>query len=116
MNPQTTAAKVVAVTCAHHEAGETGYVSFKADVPWRSSLVLHSAYAEMAADRDNWKGAAMSGQARYQVAESQLAELRGRLNGLARLLERDSAQPYAPIANELQAIAAADGEASDAPV
>ena len=110
--------KVVATTCADHEAGETGYVTFKVAIPWNTQLIPHSDYAalqqqlveanhrgldiqyelddaakaneflieqlaELEKHSERIEVAYLASESRAEDAETQLAELRGKLEGLA---------------------------------
>jgi len=90
-----------------------------------TQLVAHSAYAELAAELAEWK--AQVNKLRYEVhvtlkeqltAESQLAELRGRVDGLADAWESEAAGTWGEskehatlqeCADDLRTLAAADG-------
>jgi len=80
--------------------------------------VLHSAYAELAADRDLWRSmATFEGKVSASVlddlhtTQAQLAELRGRVLEIDALMRKDIAEfgGCLKLVNRLRALAAADG-------
>ena len=85
-------------------------------------LYSHSAYAELAADRHSLISAALYTASRLVEAESQLAELRGKVEELIADWQDSAKQPIYPVdvrdtytecANELRTLAAADGGLRD---
>jgi len=79
---------------------------------------LHSAYAELAADRDLWRSmATFEGKVSASVlddlhtTQAQLAELRGRVLEIDALMRKDIAEfgGCLKLVNRLRALAAADG-------
>lgn len=86
--------------------------------------VLHSAYAELEKHSEHIEVAYLASESRAEDAETQLAELRGKLEGLADMFDAISksndskggehhsgkALAYETCANELRTLAAAEGE------
>ena len=101
--------RMIGIEDRPHEAG------MYADL--HGHYVLHSAYAELAAERDALRTAGLYTANRLAEAESQLAELRGRVSVMLEKWSADSGKHPGTIESivmtaicaELSALAAADG-------